>query len=93
MEIFNLQESYVETTLEEQLLKRVEICKCDRCRADMMVYALNRLPPRYVSKPRGRTFSRIEISDTQGRASILTSVLSAIKLVSQSPNHLNSNKL
>lgn len=87
MEIYNLMEEQVRMILDEQLEQRTEICRCDHCVADMMVYALNRLPARYVSKQRGRTFSRIGMSDDQGRASVLAAVLSAIKVVSQTPNH------
>ena len=87
MEIHNLQEYHVMTTLEQQLEHRIDICKCEQCFADMAVYALNRLPPRYVSKQRGETFSRMALSDAQGRATVLAAVVSAIKVVANSPTH------
>ncbi|MFC1851101.1 late competence development ComFB family protein [candidate division CSSED10-310 bacterium] len=87
MEIYNLQEDLVEVILDEKLAERSDICKCDQCQVDMMVYALNRLPSRYVSKKRGETFSRLELADTQGRTSVLAAVVSAIKVVSESPRH------
>jgi competence protein ComFB len=87
MEILNLQEESVRLALEDQLAQKPDICHCPQCFADMMIFALNRLPPRYVSHTRGRTFSRLAQEDTQGRTSLLTAVLAAIKTVSASPNH------
>ncbi|MBN2382916.1 late competence development ComFB family protein [bacterium] len=87
MDIINLMEEQVRITLEEHLEQKTGICTCPQCISDMMVYALNRLPARYVSKQRGETFSRIGMTDDQGRTSVIAAVVSAIKVVSQAPNH------
>lgn len=86
MDLTNLQEDVVRSALEQLLETRPDVCSCEKCLTDMMVYALNRVPPRYVARQRGKTFTRISITDTQGRTSVLAAVLNAIKHVSQSPH-------
>lgn len=86
IDLTNLQEDVVRSALEQLLETRPDVCSCEKCMTDMMVYALNRVPPRYVARQRGKTFSRISVTDTQGRTSVLAAVLNAIKHVSQTPH-------
>jgi competence protein ComFB len=48
MKIQNYMEEVVQDELELLLSERTDVCKCQKCKFDMMVFALNRLPPKYV---------------------------------------------
>ena len=52
--IRNLVEDHVREAYGIAVGKFPEFCGCDICREDVLVYALNRLPPRYVAASRAR---------------------------------------
>ena len=62
-----------------------EFCGCEMCQADAIVYALNRLPPRYVATLEGAVVTEVSLDKQQGRAPIDVAVMEGIKRVSQSP--------
>ena len=45
----NVLEVVVQRQYEEMLAETPDACGCPLCREDVLVYALNRLPPRYVA--------------------------------------------
>jgi competence protein ComFB len=59
------------------------ICKCNRCQLDMIAYALNKLPPKYIVSERGLTHLAIEDQyEFQQYADIIGTVNSAIEVIS-----------
>ena len=54
----NYMEDAVEMMLNRVAPQYPDICMCDRCRTDMMMIALNNLPPRYVSTHKGAVLQR-----------------------------------
>ncbi len=60
-------------------------CGCDMCRADVIVYALNRLPPKYVATLEGSIVTEVNLDKHQGRASIEVAVMEGFKRVTMSP--------
>jgi len=62
-----------------------DFCGCDLCRADVIVYALNRLPPRYVATLEGSVVTEFSLDKQQGRAAIEVAVMDGIKRVTLSP--------
>lgn len=62
-----------------------EFCGCDVCRADVIVYALNRLPPKYVATLEGAVVTEVNLDKQQGRASIEVAVMEGFRRVAQSP--------
>ncbi len=86
-EIKNYMEKMVKKNLESQLEKRNNICKCDRCKLDMMAYALNHLPPKYVVTDKGSIFTRLQELEVQMNADITREVFKAIELVSKNKRH------
>lgn len=62
-----------------------EFCGCDMCRADVIVYALNRLPPRYVATLEGTVVTEVSLDKHQGRASIDVALMDGFKRVALSP--------
>lgn len=62
-----------------------EFCGCEMCRADVIVYALNRLPPRYVATLEGSVVTEVNLDKQQGRASIDVAVMDGFRRVAMSP--------
>jgi len=85
--IHNLREEQVRGILEELLATRTDVCKCDICRADMSVYALNRVSPKYVARSLGETMARLDSEQDQDRAQLAAQVARAIKAVAAKPRH------
>ncbi len=60
-------------------------CGCAQCRDDVMVYALNRLPPRYVSAPEGEVISGVQLQRDQPKADVSIVLLEAFRRVVSAP--------
>lgn len=71
----------------DQIWKTTDYCKCDKCRLDIAAYALNRLPPRYVSSLQGKLMHQFDASTIQTDAEITACVATAIRVVGEDPNH------
>ncbi|HEY9518642.1 MAG TPA: late competence development ComFB family protein [Gemmatimonadales bacterium] len=74
------QESY------DQLKGHFEgFCGCPICHADVLVYALNRLPARYVASREGTVITELNLDKDQNRATIDVVVMDGIRKVMASP--------
>ena len=60
-------------------------CGCPVCRADVLVYALNRLPARYVASVEGTVITELSLDKQQNRASIDVAVMDGVRKVMESP--------
>ena len=60
---------------------------CERCRTDMMMIALNNLPPRYVSTHKGNVLQRAEGMEIQYEVEVLTETVRAMQIVDGQPHH------
>lgn len=87
MQLKNYMEIAVSNALEQVLANIPNVCRCDRCKMDMMALALNRLPPRYTVTHSGEVFTRLRMWDTGSQAQILTEVTRAALQVAARPNH------
>lgn len=58
-----------------------DFCGCDLCRADVLVYALNRLPARYVASREGTVITELNLDANQMRARIEVLVLEGLRQV------------
>ncbi|MDZ4675604.1 MAG: late competence development ComFB family protein [Gemmatimonadota bacterium] len=56
-------------------------CGCELCRADVLVYALNRLPARYVASREGTIITELDLDGNQMRARIEVVVLEGLRQV------------
>ncbi|MBC7331924.1 MAG: late competence development ComFB family protein [Synergistetes bacterium] len=88
----NYMEKVVKETLMRLLKEREDICKCEKCIMDMMAYALNRLPPKYMVTDRGYIFLKLKEIEVQFQVDVLEAVLEAISVVSKRPEHCESSK-
>jgi competence protein ComFB len=60
-------------------------CGCDLCREDVFTFALNRVPPRYVSRREGSVVTEINLEKDQSRAAIEVVVMEALRKISVAP--------
>ena len=60
-------------------------CGCDTCRGDVVVYALNRLSPHYVSTRQGEVLTEVALASDQEKAKLDVSLLEAFRKVGLAP--------
>ena len=59
MELKNYMEEIVLQSMDD-ILKDINMCKCDICKMDIAAKALNDLPPQYVVTKKGEVYSKIK---------------------------------
>ncbi|HEV8612067.1 MAG TPA: late competence development ComFB family protein [Gemmatimonadales bacterium] len=62
-----------------------DFCGCEICQADVLVYALNRLPARYVASEEGRVITELALEKQQNRVSIEVALMEGFRKVMASP--------
>lgn len=60
-------------------------CGCEVCRSDVLVYALNRLPARYVASIEGTVVTELNLDKDQTRVTIEINVMEGFRKVTTSP--------
>lgn len=60
-------------------------CGCDVCRDDVMVFALNRLRPHYVTQRRGAVLQHLAMERDQDQADIAVALMEGFRIVGRSP--------
>lgn len=87
MQIVNFMEETVKRSLEELLSEPTYLgLKLDeKARLDILAYALNHLPPKYVVTERGHLFTRVEEMRQQFKTDILVELSKAIEKVRSNP--------
>lgn len=85
-ELKNHMEDVVTRTLED-MMPKLNICTCDLCKKDIVAYALNHLPPKYVVTPKGDLYSRLSEFTQQFEIDVQVALTEAIKVISKNPRH------
>jgi competence protein ComFB len=83
--IRNLVEDHVRTSFESLRPHFQEFCGCELCVEDVQVFALNRMPPRYVTSLEGQAVTEVSLEKQQNRAEIDVVVMEALRKVSMAP--------
>ncbi len=60
-------------------------CGCDTCRSDVLVYALNRLAPHYVSTSQGEILTELRLESDQEKAKLDVVLLEGFRKVGLAP--------
>jgi hypothetical protein len=60
-------------------------CGCETCHGDVLVYALNRLAPHYVSTPQGEVLTELSLATDQERAKLDVALLDGFRKVGLAP--------
>ncbi len=87
MELHNYTEKVVREVVDDILSQREGVCKCEKCRLDIMAIALNNLPPQYYVSERGEVFSKLLATYTDTRIKVITEVTKAAMQVEKLPHH------
>ena len=69
-------------SLRETLPK---FCGCDTCRGDVLIYALNRLTPHYVSTRQGEILTELSLASDQEKARLDVALLDGFRKVAAAP--------
>lgn len=85
--IKNCMEQFVFEKIERILPEQHNICKCEKCKTDIALLALNKLKPHYVSTDRGDTFTRLALYQKNNEIDILCAIAEAITIVEANPRH------
>lgn len=83
--IHNKVEEHVLGAYDELRTHFPGFCGCEVCKADVLVYALNRLPARYVSTIEGTVFTELNLDRNQNKVTIEVAVIEGLKKVGASP--------
>jgi competence protein ComFB len=83
--IHNLVEEHVHASYDSLRSRFPEFCGCDMCRDDALVYALNRVPARYVSSLQGSVLTEVNLEKDQSRAAIDVAMMDGLRKISLSP--------
>ena len=62
-----------------------KFCGCDTCRSDVLVFALNRLSPHYVSTRQGEILTELSLQSDQEKAKLDVALLEAFRKVALAP--------
>lgn len=93
MKLKNYMEDAVRNSLDELMERRSNVCRCSRCKLDIIAYALNHLPPKYVVTDKGHTFTRVAEMTQQFGTDLVVALSKAIKHVNRNPRHEYNGKL
>lgn len=86
MELINLMEEVVTHFLTD-VWAHEKMCKCEKCRLDVLAKTLNNLPPRYLVTDQGKAFSRADFLDVQNNVDVMAALFVAIRAVKDNPRH------
>jgi len=62
-----------------------KFCGCDICRGDVLVFALNRLSPHYVSTRQGEILTELNLHSDQEKAKLDVALLEGFRKVAMAP--------
>jgi competence protein ComFB len=62
-----------------------QFCGCDTCRGDVLIYALNRLTPHYVSTRQGEILTELSLASDQEKARLDVALLDGFRKVAAAP--------
>ena len=79
----NLLEEFV--AQEYERLRPPDFCGCAQCRDDVIVFALNRLPPRYVAASVGEVIGSVALHRDQPIADASVALVEAFRRVASAP--------
>lgn len=84
---YNAMEALVEDTFDK-IQDKLDCCTCEQCRNDIIAYALNQLPPKYVVTAQGAMYSKANSTmKIQPGADIIAALTAGANVVRQHKRH------
>ena len=87
----NYTEDAVLHLMDEVLKNYPGCCKCEQCRMDIAILALNHLPPRYISTQKGNLYAKIEEMSIEYKIKVIGEIAKAVEIVSRNPRHAKAS--
>lgn len=75
------------TKKTDAILEIMNICKCEKCRLDIIALALNSLPTKYVVSEKGALYTKLSELEQQFEIDVETAIIKSAVLVSKNPKH------
>ncbi len=91
MNVVNIVERLVWNNVDEVMNHKPGICHCEKCRADIVAYALNHLTPRYVVSQKGEVLAKAASLGQAYHTALLVALAEAVEVVSAHPRHEDIN--
>lgn len=85
MGVTNVTSEVVQREYESLRDKLPKFCGCDTCRGDVLVYALNRIAPHYVSTRQGEILTELALASDQEKAKLDVALLDGFRKVGLAP--------
>ena len=85
MSVTNVSWEIVQREYESLRGKLPTFCGCETCRGDVLVFALNRLSPHYVSTRAGEILTELSLQTDQERAKLAVVLLEGLRKVGLAP--------
>ena len=86
MPVKNYMEEIIDDEIME-IIKHIEMCKCEKCIDDIKAIALNNLEPKYFSTHKGEVYNKINELKTQFRVEIVKEVVKGTEIVKKHTMH------
>ena len=87
MTLKNNMEFFVQERLDRVLKQYPNACRCEKCRMDIIILALNNLPGKYVNSRKGDLYTRLDSYEQVNDMKIVQEIARAIEIVSANPRH------
>lgn len=71
----------------DEIMKRMDVCSCSRCKADVLALALNSLPTKYVTSDAGKQYIQLNSYKRQFETDVTSALIKACLIVKSSPKH------
>jgi competence protein ComFB len=85
--LHNYMEDVTGFVLDDMLNDMAGICRCSKCRLDILAIALNNLSPKYVVTEKGRIYAKLEELELQLKADVARELTKAMGVVKKRPQH------
>lgn len=82
----NIMEDVVEDQFDA-MKDSLDCCTCEQCRSDIIAYALNQLPSKYVVSQTGELISKLHNLERQKVTDVRRYLIEAAQLVKENPRH------
>lgn len=73
--------------LVENNLQSLNICKCSKCKHDVLALTLNNVKPKYVVTQRGALISKTDYMSRTAQMDLITEIARAARIVKENPRH------
>ena len=82
--------NYMEEIVQEYLddvIADIDMCKCEKCRLDIVAIALNNLPSKYIVSEKGELFSKLNTFIIQFEVDAVAAITKAALIVKEKTLH------